>query len=441
MGVEFHEEIAPVGGGSKPSVGNARSARGQIHESITIDSSGPASAPVRDDAAAGVEHESITVGSSGRAGRLPESARKMLENIDKHGTVHDEAPAVSTPTSPIAAAAPTPAVPPAQAVTPSDSPAAAATSAPAATTTAPVKATEDAVAEHKARADRFHEANQKLVTEVEQLRARPTRGEPTPRELALDEAERTVIDDSIGALRKLYATALGVDDPKHASVDQHLTWLYHDLTERELGVPLDPAIKNARELERIKHLRARDKRDDAAAKAPVQQPANGAQFDNHVRLVGEHQTAAKHAEKFPLLMTVGQDFDRLAPSELVLREIQRGFETGEYHRATNDDVLIESASRRLEDKYQVLAEKIGKARPQQAASTATPTQAAVATDPKAEPQGNGHRTITNASASVAPATPPATKPAPDAATTAKPWRNEKERIKQLIAKHSGEPVR
>lgn len=420
MGVEIVEELSPVGG-AKPSAGNSRIARGQISESITVDT-GRGAEPTRDEAAGGVEQETITVGKR-RLG-LPESARKMLDNIDKHGTVHDESP-------------PAAAVVPDAGVTPVSPAATVADPAAAAAAPVPTPATVDADA-----TERLTEANRKLLAEVETLRSSPVKHTPGQREKTLDEVERLLIDDSIGSLRKLYATALGVEDPKDPAIDQHLTWLYHDLTERELGVPLDPTVKNAREVERVKHLRARDRREMAAESQRAAAPAPSAEdqtFAQHAQLVSGHQTSAGHTAKFPLLMAAGSDIDGRPASELVLREIRRGFDTGEYNRATNDDVLIEAASRRLEAKYQALADKIVKARP--AVSTATPTQATVATDQKAEPQGTGHRTITNASASVAPATPPAAKPTPTDDPPKKPWRNEKERIKQLIAKHSGEAIR
>lgn len=416
MGVEIVEELSPVGG-AKPSAGNSRIARGQISESITVDM-GRGTEPTRDESVNGVEQETITVGKR-RLG-LPESARKMLDNIDKHGTVHDESP-------------PAAAVVPDAGVTPVSPAATVADLAAATVVPEPVKP-DDAT-------ERLTEANRKLLAEVETLRSSPAKHTPGPREKTLDEVERLLIDDTVGSLRKLFATALGVEDPKDPAIDQHLTWLYHDLTERELGVPLDPTVKNAREVERVKHLRARDRREMAAesAKATAGPSAEDQTFAQHAQLVSDHQTALEHAEKFPLLLTVGHDFDGRPPSELVLNEVRRLVRSGEYAPTTNDDVLIEAASRRLEAKYQALADKISKARP--AVSTATPTQATVATDQKAEPQGTGPRTITNASASVAPATPPAAKTTPADEPTKKPWRNEKERIKQLIAKHSGEAIR
>jgi hypothetical protein len=435
MDVEFHEEMSPIGG-AKPAAGNSQRARGQIHESVTIGSG--SSEPVRDVAAGSVEQESVTVGKGGRGLGLSPTARKMLENIDKHGTVSDEPPDVPKPDSPPAAGAPAAAVAPTQATPPETSTPPAAAAAPS---TAPAKSTEDAIAEHKARADRFAEHNTRLVTELEQLRARPARGEPTAREKALDEAERTIMEDSIGALRRVYATALGVDDPKHPDVDKHLTWLYHDLTERELGVPLDPSIKAQRESERVRHLLARDKRDraaDATKPAPVQDP-DAAEAATKVPLVAQFIGAGDHATKYPLLRTLSADFDGMKPEELLWKELNRGFKTGEYNRADQDTNLIDLASRKIESHYQALAEKIAKATQKApAASTATPTQAAVATDQKAEPQGNGPRTITNASASVAPATTPAAKPAPTETTPKKTWKNEKERIRALAAKHFGD---
>lgn len=436
MSVEVVEELAPVGG-SRPSVGNSHTARGQLHESITVGSrTSGFSEPVRETTGnAPVEQETMTIGK--RLGRsLPAGAQKMLDNIDKHGTVSDDPPAVVANDAPPAAAAPAPAAP----ATPTGAPQVAPT---AAATAAPDKSTEDAIAEHRSRADRLAEHNQKLVTELEQLRSRPARGEPTAREKALDEAERTIIDDSVGAVRKVIATALGVDDPKHPDVDKHLTWLYHDLTERELGVPLDPSIKAQRESERVKHLLARDKRDRTQEAQKPAEPAVDQELAQKSAVVARMIGEGDHVTKYPLLRSLSEDFDGMKPEVLLWKEISRGLKTGEYANPTTreqDNALIDQASRRIESHYQVLAEKISKATQKAPTSTATPTQATVATDQKAEPQGTGPRTITNASASVAPATPPAAQPAPTQ-TPAKPWRNEKERVRMLIAKHSGEPIR
>lgn len=414
------------GQGAPTSVGNTARSRGQIHESITI---GTGNAPVRDEARGNVEQESVTIGRRGGVA-LSERAQKMLANIDKHGTVSDDAPAITvTDDSPPAAEAPAAAVKPDQATPPESQSAPAVTAAPS--STAPEKSTEDAISERTAR---LETANRDLLTQLEQLKARPARGEPSAREKALDEAERTVLEDSIGAVRKVFATALGVEDPKHASVDKFMTWLYHDLTEHELNVPLDASIKALRESERNLALRARDKRDAAAEAARPTQPQGDPQLATKVGIVSNLLTAqADHATKYPLLRGLSTDFDGMKPEELLWRELDRGFQTGEYDRNAQDVQLIDLASRKIEAHYQALADKIAKARP----STATPTQAAVATDSKADPQAPGVRTITNASASVAPATTPAAKPVPTEPTK-KPWRNEKERIRMLAAKHSGE---
>lgn len=427
--VEFHEEMVPSGG-APTSVGNTARARGQISESITVGTGG--FSPTRDEPAGRVEQESVTIGKRGGVA-LSERAQKMLANIDKHGTVSDDAPTVTVADdSPPAAEAPAAAVTPAQEQTPPAQSPPAATAAPS--PTAPVTSTEDAIARQ-----RLETANRELVTQLEQLKARPTRGEPSAREKALDEAERSILEDSVGAIRKVYMTALGVDDPKHPQVDKFMTWLYHDLTEHELSVPLDPSVKALRESERNLALRARDKRDAAAE---AQKPEPTEQFVDpdtaaKVPIVARMIAQGDHATKYPLFRALSEDFDGMKPEALLWNEIRRGLQTGEYANPLTqeqDTQLIDLASRKIESHYQALADKIAKARP----STATPTPAAVATDSKADPQATGVRTITNASASVAPATTPAAKPAPTTTTPSKPWRNERERIRWLAAKHAGE---
>jgi hypothetical protein len=396
-----------------------------VNESVSL--AGGAARVERD---ADVTDEVVSIGP--RAGRqLSDRAKHMLENIDKHGSVQDAETLTAETVTPTVPAGTTAAGAPTQASPVEATPAGAAPAPEAAP--AP-----DAAAEHIARADRLAEHNRKLLTEVETLKKRPTRGEMSAREKALDEAERGYIDDSVGSVRRLIATAIGVDDPKSKEVDAELTGLYQDLTERELAVAMDPASKAARETARTRRMIERDKRDrraEADAAKPAEPDVSAKQDADGTALVTQRLAAANHAEKYPLLMSLSGDFDGLKPDELLWRAISRGIRAGELSEKTPDDQLIETVSKQIESHYQVLADKIVKARTP-TSTAATTTQASPATESKAEAPGNGPRTITNASASVAPATPPAKKTEPTTETPPK-FRNEAERRKALAAKHFG----
>ncbi len=409
---EWADEVSPLGSASKGrDSGGMRAPRGAIVESMTI--GGLASRP---DGGSKGDAEDVVIGPRGTRA-LSAGAQRMLANIDKHDDVND---------SPRAAAGATDA-----GVTPPTPPVAA---PPAAVAAAPTtEPAPDPGAEHRERAERLAEHNRRLVGELETLRGRPARGERTDREKALDEAERNYHDVSIGSLRRFVAAALGESDPASKAVDAELSGLYRDLTERELGVPLDSGVKATREAERTRRMLERDRRDRAAEQArPAEDPSvkQAAEVTSLIdsRLSARNAEGKTHVERYPLLHGFAGDIDGVKPSELIWKAIQRGIHAGELDPKTPDEQLIEAVSSKIEPHYQALADRLVKARTP--ASTAAPTQATDATAPKADPPGNGVRTITNASASVAPATPPAAKPA-TTTESAQPPKNltEKQRRK------------
>jgi hypothetical protein len=410
---ELVDEVSPLGG-SRQSTPGQLSARGTINETIEV-----GSLEARRDTSSG---EDETIGPSSRGGRLlSERARTMLANIDAHGTIDAPAPARAEVTndSPPAAAAPaatTPSLPPAPVVTP-----------PAAATAVPDP--RDEVIE------RTTARNRELLAELDKHRAAPPRPEPGEREKALDGIERMYLEDPVGAIRRLQALALGVGDHAHKDVDAELSGLYKDLTARELGVTLDPGAAALREAERNRRMLDRDKRDRRAETAPP--PAADPEAERTAKvlpIISQQLAVGKHAERFPLLMTLSGDFDGVKPEELLWRSISKGIATGELDPKTKDDALIDTVAQRIETHYQALADKILKARPSTAAPVPTPTPDA--TESKAGATSQGPRTITNASASVAPATPPAEKPAPVTASAAPTkYRNEAERRKAIAAKY------
>lgn len=413
--MEFVDEIV-----STPSPGgasNGRPSRGIINESIQV---GSLLAKPDTDSRAVDESVPLARGRSGHS--LSDGARKMLENLDKHGVVTDAEPEASPPDAgaPVVEARTAPPAAPAAPIPP-----------PAPVVAAPAPAP----APDAERYERLAEHNRKLASENETLRASNGKRTLTAREKSIDEAVQMWVEDPIGAMRRIAAASLDIDDPAHADIDKQLTWAYHDMTERELSVPLDPAIKATRESERTRLMLKRERRPAEVAPA---EPAADRMFAEHARLVGDHMTATKHADEYPLLAKLARDFQGMDANEAVLREIRRGFQTGEYNHKDDDAPLIAAASRALETKYQALAEKFDKARPQP--STAAPTPAPdvkASQQPLAAGHSHGPRTLTTASASVAPATPPAKRTEQPTETPAeKPkFRNEKERRKALAAKH------
>jgi len=307
----------------------------------------------------------------------------------------------------------------------------------------PAKAAEEAkpdpVAEHRAVNDRLLAKNRELLAKVEAFEKAPAKREQSAREKALTEAETLYLDKPNIALRRFIATAIGVDDPNSAEVTKEMTGLYQDLTELELGVPASEVAKTNREAVRIRHALERQKREaaeDAARAKPAPAPDNS-EAEQATRFIAEH-LATKDAEgkapadAFPLLSAVAADIDGASAESLIFAEIGRAINAGELDANTPNDKLIAAAAAKLETRYQVLADKFGKARPSAAAPTSQQTIAKASPSTGAD-RSHGVRSITNASASVAPATPPAKQPATPAE---KPkYASEDARRRAIIAKH------
>lgn len=405
---------APRGGSN---FGNAHSARGSIVEDVTVGTT-----TSRPAAGANAAEEDFVIGSRG-ARALPDGAKRMLANLEKHDSVEDAPPAATTESPPAVAA---PAATSAPVVTP-----------PAAAAVAPVVAPAvDPAAEHIARANRLEEHNRKLVAELAAAKGRP-RGTPSARELRLDEADKGYLNDSVGSVRKFLATVLGVDDPASPDVSKELKYLYHDLTKNELGVALDPIVALERENERTKRMMERDRRERSAPAAPDESAARAAQDGAQAAAIAGMLPALGHAAKYPLLTAHSEALHSAKPEALIWDVIKHDIAAGVIQPDANgkypdDATLIDHASKTIESRYQALRDRFAPA----ATSTATPTQPTVQTDTKADPSP-GVRTITNASASVAPATLPA-KPEPTTTAAAPRYPNEKARIKALIAKYSAD---
>ena len=398
----------------------------------------------------------VTNYSKSPTGRsFTEHQQKMLDNLDKFGDVKGKSDNAGTTITvreggrPEAAAEAKPEPAPAK---PADAP------APAHAAEARPEVKVDAKPEPKpepaakvehdpelaTRVERLTEHNRRLAAEVEQLRG--GRYEPDERLKALDQIEETWTTDPIGALRKLVALNAGLkeDSPE---IDKLLSHAYADWTGVELKVPIDPGKRGEIESARNRLLIERDRRrrdaDAAKAKAEAEAEQGKQRVTEQVNSLGQRLKAETHETKFPLLMEHSQMFDGLRPEQLLFSVIRRGIAAGEFDKDTPDDKLIAHYSAEIEKYYQPRYAKLedhfkAKLEPHfkekfatttSAPSTATPAQASESrTEPAADTHQAGVRTITNASASVAPPAPPAAATPPAKNDTPPPkFRNEDER--------------
>ncbi len=274
----------------------------------------------------------------------------------------------------------------------------------------------DPVADLKAKIARYEAANAKLVEdlETEKKRERPT---VVPHKL-LAEARDEYLEDSTTAYRKFIAASLGVDDPKSPEVDEEIRLHYLELTHKEMGVTPDQAQQAKRDAARAKQLWAREKRERKAneqSQVDKTQSETDSKATNAVISSIESRLTQK-ASDYPLLVNLAREFDGLEPAALVLKIFQREVQTGRIDPKQSDEALIDQTAKLIEDHYnarhQALSDKFAKAKPVSKPSTAQPTEAVAKSDSTEQRQSHGARTLTAADASVAPATPPAKKPAP-----------------------------
>lgn len=305
-----------------------------------------------------------------------------------------------------------------------DAPAEAAPEADAAPTdvaATDVAAAPDKITELSSLNDRMRERNEALVKEIDELRARGGKAQPSERAKRLEDAERTYIEDPVKSLRLMVSTSLGVaEDDK--CVDEELTHLYNDLTSSLLGVDMEPSKKAIRESIRARNMLARDRRERAEEQqAPAVEPTG------HMKLV-EAQFAAI-ADKHPLLSTLAEDLSGGAKaSALIWDEIGRGIRAGELDPKMSDDQLVAKAASKIEQRFKATAAKI-------AAKSSTAPVIETASPSKGADQGHGVRSISNAQASVAPATPPPTEKKAPAVDVKRKFRSEAERRRHLASLH------
>lgn len=440
----------------------ARAGRPQLTESVVH--GGAADRPDRPHGRDGAATH-VHVHGGGAANRvLSDKARQMLKNLDEHGDINGPSegkPAregTSTTGVTVVESAGGKAAAPEKPAAPADTPATQPAEGDKPTTGEPAKEAPPAEPEKQAakpaeapaapdpkltaEIERLQAHNHKLVSELESRSAPPALDD---RLKALDEIERMTIENPIGALERLVVMAIGAKEAKDPAVQRFLSGAYGDWTERELKVPMDRAARAEFGSERNKHLIDRDRRDRAAGETTAAEKSKAADRERTVRetvtTLDRQLVEAKHGEKFPHLMQ-SELFDGITPGQRLFTAIAQGIAAGDWDKVPGDDKLVEHYSAKLNKELEARDQKLrAHYAPKQPTSTATPTPASEpskdkAADAPAQAEQAGVRTITNASASVAPPTPPkeaapATQPKDD-----KPkWRNEAERRVYLARKH------
>lgn len=293
----------------------------------------------------------------------------------------------------------------------------------------------------------LEERNKSLISELETARKTP-KAQRTERETQLLAAESSYIDEgSIPALRKFLGVIVGAA-PDSKEVDAELAGLYTDLTARELGVTLDQNQQALRDNARTRLLLARDKREKAEAdkKPAVDNSADDAQYGDATKyldnlLAAKGQSGSSIADEYPMLMSLAQDFDGYAPGEVLARAIRREIMVGTLDPNTSDVDMIRAVAPKIERHYDAVAKKIEATRAKKTKpNTTTPSEKPkVATDKsKEQRQSQGARTISNATASRAPAKlPKTTKQKADttAEKTRKDFKSDAEWRAHLLTKH------
>jgi hypothetical protein len=429
---EIVQTVSPLGGSTGNSVApGAAAARPVINQTF---SHGGDTARTESTSSPVIEQKVRSGGDGGSM--LSESTRKMLDNLDKYGSVLAPKDAPADPPAE-QKAEPVAATPPAE-TTPV---------APAATTE-PEKTAAQPQDDYRGISERLTNKNRELLAEIEQLKGRPSR-ELNATEKALQKAYSTYWDDSVGAVRQFLAVVHGHEDPAHKDIDSELSGLYQDLTARELNVQLDPNQQAIRESARTRQILAREKRERQAEQATTAAPAEtpeSRQAAEHSALIGSRLSSRQDDGKivgdaYPLTMKFAERLHGTKPEALILNILREGFKTGEFDPRENDHKLIDQAAKKIETHYQALAGMFDEAR-KPATSTATPTPAADAKANQEQARNQVGRSITNASASVAPATPPAKQPEKTDAelprSRKRPGETEDMRRARILKEHFGD---
>lgn len=443
--------------GSDRAADAARAGRPKLTESVVH--GGSVDRPDRPKIREGADSHQHVHGGGPANHRLSDRAKQMLKNLDEHGDINgpkegaDKGPGTSTAGVRVVESDGAPPVgepeKPADEAPAGGKPAegepakepAAEPEKPAEKAPEPVAAAPDP--KLMAEIDRLQAHNRKLVSELEARSGAPALDD---RHKELDAIERIAIENPIGALERLFTLAIGAKESKDPAVQRFLSGVYGDWTERELKVPMDKAARAEFGTERNKHLIDRDRRERAAGETSAAEKAKAADRERSVRetvtTLDRQLTEAKHGEKFPHLMNPGP-FDDISPGQRLFTAIAQGIAAGDWDKVPGDDKLVEHYSAKLNEELKARDHKLrAHYAPKPATSTATPTPASEpskdkAADAPAKADQAGVRTITNASASVAPPKPPVAAAPATTGKDEKPptFRNEAERRLWLARKH------
>lgn len=299
----------------------------------------------------------------------------------------------------------------------------------------------------KAAAARVEARNHELIVELDTARKTP-KSQRTERETTLLAAEQSYIEEgTVPALRKFLSVVVGAA-PDSKEVDAELAGLYIDLTAKEVGVALDQNQQSLRDNARTRLLLARDKREkaDAGKKA---EPGNGAdeaaQYENASKYVDnllttKDESGKSIADTFPMLMDLAEDFDGFKPSAVLARALKREYQAGTLDPNGSETDAIRIVAQKIEKHYDAVAKKIEAARAKKTKTDTTKpsvTPKVVSAPSQEQRKSEGARTITNTTASRAPAKPPKmTKPkATTTEKTRKDFPSDGAWREHLLGKH------
>lgn len=249
----------------------------------------------------------------------------------------------------------------------------------------------------------------------------------------LEQAENEYLADPIAAVHKMVAAVLGHDDPNHEDVKKEVQDLFLDLTSHVSGVTQDVAHQSKRQSDRTRREWEREKKSRAAGQKKDADSAAQREREQQVDgIVGEIDGRIKtDAERYPHLTALAPLLDGKSAGRVIWDVVERGIARGDFKADEQDDVLIAKAAKLAEQHYTKRADPLRAAitKPTSTAKpTATPAVAPAAQVEREKPRTSREARVTNADASVAPATPPAQKPAPKAI----PLQDDEKRKKHAL---------
>ena len=281
---------------------------------------------------------------------------------------------------------------------------------------------------------------QKALLEKTQQDTPAAAAKPDKRTTMLHEAADIYLTDPAAAIRKLVAAAIFADDTESKDVGEEVDAVLTDLTAAKMGVEPDTAYQAKRTAARTRLEWVRDKKSKALAeeKASTDRPDAGErdrQVTQAITTISEHLSAKDNEGKFPNLTKLSQHLDGKPAQRVIWEVLENGVKTGLLDPKLEDGKLFAEAAKLAETYYTRRADALRS----HFTSASAPDVAAPAKDGAGKPdataskdarKGHGARTVTNADASVAPATtPPADKPAEK---KPKQFKTEEERKKYAL---------